>query len=237
LASRGNFKGWWGKLTIGVLGWVVLAGPGPAGAGGEKVYISKRYGYGLHYPADCGLKAAAAGVYVDLSFQGRRLPTVSVQKLDETGKQERKGSPDMWREFMLDRAKVSCDADGPDGTVYCQGVQKESTWKTKSGLRVLEVYLLKVQEQYGPPRQVTTIQVGPIYAVDISRPGYLFGLLVGSGHDYPRTLPERKVIRKIVESVYLIPESDFEPPKPRLVGPGPLFEGRPGRALMPSSGK
>ncbi len=237
MASRWKFKGCLRKLTIGVLGWVVLAATLPAGAGGEKAYISKRYGYGFHYPAECGLKAAAEGGYIDLSFQGRRLPAVSVQKLDETGKEERKGSSDLWREFMLERAKVSCDADGPDGTVYCQGVKKERTWKTLSGLRVLEVYLLRVQERYGPPRQVTTIQVGPIYAVDISRQGYVFGLLVGSGNDYPRTLPERKVIRKIVESIYLIPESDFEPPKPRLVGPGPLFEGRPGRVLMPSSGK
>lgn len=237
MASRWNFKGCGRRLIIGVLGWVVLAATVPAWAGGEKAYISKRYGYGFHYPAECGLKAAAEGVYIDLSFQGRRLPGVSVQKLDETGKEERKGSPDLWREFMLERAKVSCDADGPDGTVYCKGVKKESTWKTKSGLRVLEVYLLKVQERYGPPSQVTTIQVGPIYAVDISRKGYLFGVLVGSGNDYPRTLPERKVIRKIVESIYLIPEGDFEPPKTRFVGPGPLFEGRPGRALMPSSEK
>jgi hypothetical protein len=237
LASQWNFKGCWRKLTLGVLGWVVLAATVLAWAGGEKAYISKRYGYGLHYPAECRLKAAAEGAYIDMSFLGRRLPTASVQSLDETGKEERKGSPDLWKEFMLERAKLSCDADGPDGTVYCKGVKRESAWKTISGLRVLELYLQKVEERYGQTNRVTTTQVGPIYAVDISRKGYLFGLMVGSGHDYPRTSVERDLIKKIVASIFLIPESDFQPPKPRLVGPGPLFEGGPGKALMPSSGK
>jgi hypothetical protein len=80
-------------------------------------------------------------------------------------------------------------------------------------------------------------QVGPLYAVDISRKGYVFGLMVGSGHDYPRTSVERELIRRIVASVYLIPESAFKPPKPRLGGPGPLFEDRPGRVIRPVPGK
>jgi hypothetical protein len=225
------------KLTLGVLGSVLLTAAVWAGAGVEKAYISKRYGYGFRYPAECALKAAAAGAYIDLFFQGRRLPTLSVQSLDETGKEERKGSPDLWREFILERAKLSCDADGPDGTVYCTGVTQESSWKTGSGLRVLELYLQKVEERYEQPTKVTTTQVGPIYAVNISRQGYVFGLLVGSGHDYPRTPVGKELIRKIVASIYLIPETDFQPPKPRLVGPGPRFEGRPGRALMPVPGK
>jgi hypothetical protein len=225
------------KLTLGVLGLVVLATTVRPQAGGEKAYISKRYGYGFYYPAECGIKAAAEGVYIDLSFQGRRLPTASVQSLDETGKEERKGTPDLWREFILERAKLSCDADGPDGTVYCKGVERESAWKTTNGLRILELYLQKVEEQYGQPNKVTINQVGPIYAVDISRKGYVCGLMVGSGHDYPRTSVEKDLIKRIVESIYLIPETDFQPPKPRLVGPGPLFEGRPGRALMPVPGK
>jgi len=236
-AGRGNFPVCFRNLAIGVLGWTALAVAVPAWAGGDRVYVSPRYGYGLHYPAEGSLKAAAEGAYLDLSFQGRRLPGMSVECLDETGKEERKGSPDLWREFMLERARLTCDADGPEGTVYCRAVQQKAAWKTTSGLRVLELSLLKVQETYGPPRRVTTSQAGPIYAVDISRPGYLFGLLVGSGNDYPRTPAAEKVIRKMVESLHLIPPSDFQPPQPRLVGPGPRFEGRPGRALLPSSGK
>lgn len=225
------------KLTLGILGWVVLAASVLAWASGEKTYFSQRYGYGLHYPAECRLKKAAEGAYLDMSFQGRRLPTVSVQSLDETGKEKRKSSSDMWREFMLERAMVSCDADGPDGTVYCQGVKSERAWKTNSGLRVIELYLHRVQERYEQPNKVTTTQVGPIYAVDISREGYVFGLMVGSGHDYPNTSVERDLVSRIVASVYLIPESDFQPPKPRLVGPGPLFERGAGKALMPAPGK
>jgi len=237
LASCGTFADWWRKLTLAALGLLMLAAAVMASPGGEKTYVSQRYGYGFHYPAECKLKAVAEGAYVDISFQGQRLPTLSVQSLDETGKEARKGTPDLWREFLLDRAKVSCDADGPNGTVYCQGVEEELAWQTTTGLRVLELYLQKVEERYGEPNEVRTTRVGPIYAVDISRKGYVFGLLVGSGHDFPRTLAERKLVKRIVNSVYLIPESDFQPPQPRIVGPGPLFEGRPGRVLMPAPRK
>jgi hypothetical protein len=237
LANQGRFRNCWTKLTGGVLGLLVLAAPGLAWPGGEKTYISKQYGYGFHYPAEGALQEVAAGAYVDMSFQGRRLPTLSVQSLDETGKEARKGAPDLWGEFILEQAKLSCDADGPDGTVYCKGVARKNAWKTRGGLRVVELYLQQVEERYGEPDKITTTDVGPIYAVDISRQGYVFGLMVGSGHDYPRTSAERELVRRIVENVYLIPDSEFQPPKPRIVGPGPLFEGRPGKAVMPAPGK
>jgi hypothetical protein len=232
MAARRLFGGCRLGLALAVLGYAVLGASASAGAGEIRIYTSARYGYSLHYPAACGLKAEAQGAYVDLTYQGRRLSTITVEQLDETGKAERRGSPDLWKEFMVERAKLSCDADGPDGTVYCQRVEQENTWETARGLRVIELYLRKVQVDYGPPQKSTSSAVGPIYAVDISRKGYVFGLLVGSGHDYPHTPIEKEVVKKIVSSVSLIPESEFHPPKPHIATPGPLFEGRPGRVLI-----
>jgi hypothetical protein len=224
-------------IALGVLGYLLLVAISAAGAGGEKNYTSSPYGYGLSYPAACGLKATAEGAYLDVSYQGRRLLTISVRCLDETQKAERKGTPDLWKEFMVERAKLSCDADGPDGTVYCKKVERENTRKTTSGLRVIELYLQQRRESYGPPLKITSSTVGPIYAVDISRRQYCFGLLVGSGHEYPRTPEEEEIINKVVASVYLIPEKEFHPPKERIVTPGPLFDGRLKRTLIPGQGK
>jgi hypothetical protein len=237
MTTRRNFWGYRWALALGFLAYVVLLATAPAWAGEGKTYTNARYGYGLHYPAACALRAVAQGEYIDLSCQGRRLPTISVQWLDETGKAERKGATDLWREFMVERAKLSCDADGPDGRVYCKRVERENTWKTANGLRVIELYLRKVRESYGPPVKSTSGTVGPIYAVDISRNGHVFGLLVGSGHDYPPTPPEKEIIKQVVAGIYLIPENEFQPPKPRIVTPGPLFEGRPGKTLMPRQGE
>jgi len=117
----------------------VLAATFLAWAGGEKSYISPRFGYGLSYPAKCGLKAAAEGAYIDLTFQGQRLPGASVQTVDATGKENSPASPHPWKEIMVARAKLSCAADGPNGTVYCQRVTRESAWQTTSGLKVLEL--------------------------------------------------------------------------------------------------
>ena len=237
MTARRNLWGWRWGLALAVLGYVVLMATGPARAGEKKTYTSARYGYSLHYPATCGLKAIAQGAFVDLSYQGRGLPTITVERLDETGKAERRGTPDLWRAFMVERAKLSCDADGPDGTIYCKRVEQENTWKTASGLRVIELYLRKVRVDYGPPDKLTSSVVGPIYAVNISRKGYVFGLLVGSGYDYPHTPIEKEIVNKIISSVSLIPGSEFQPPKPHIVTPGPLFEGRPGRVLMLGPGK
>jgi hypothetical protein len=228
MTTRRDFWGYRWGLGLGVSAYVVLLATAPAWAGGQKTYTNARYGYGLHYPETCGLRAVAQGDYIDLSCQGRRLPTISAQWLDETGKAERKGFSDLWREFMVERAKLSCDADGPDGTVYCKKVERENAWKTADGLRVIELYLREVRESYGPPVKLTSSTVGPIYAVDISRNGHVFGLLVGSGHDYPHTPVEKEIVNQVVASIYLIPESEFQPPKPRIVTPGPLFEGTRG---------
>jgi hypothetical protein len=223
--------------ALGVLGYLFMVAISAAGAGGEKNYTSSRYGYGLSYPASCALKATAEGAYIDVAYQGKRLLTISVRWLDETQKAERKGTSDLWKEFMVERAKLSCDADGPDGTVYCKKVEQENTWKTTGGLRVIELYLQQRRESYGPPIKITSSTVGPVYAVDISRHKYCFGLLVGSGHEYPRTPAEKEIISKVVASVYLIPEKGFHPPKDRIVTPGPLFDGRPKRTLIPGMGK
>jgi len=217
-----------GRLAKTLCLGLVFIWCGPALAAGEQTYHDQRYGYTISYPAGYLLKNSKSGGYFTLFHEGRRVIAAGVEGLDETGKKELERSPDRWREFLLNRAIHSCDADGPDGSVYCTGIAKEQVWQSAGGLRVMELYLRRVEERFGPPAQRRTDTVGPIYAVDISRPGHVFGLLIGSGHDFPGTLEDRQLVRKIVESIHLLPDEEFQPPQPLKAGPGPLFEGAPG---------
>lgn len=218
------------SLWLGI--WLMLTG-GLAVAAGEQTYTDRQYGYTFQYAADYILDAPGTGGWATLLKENRRVITVTMESLNETAKTELKQSRDLWQDFIVERAKVSCMADGPDGSVYCDGVVQQRTWRTASGLRVIELHLRLVDERFGPPPERHVSTVGPIYGVDLSRPGYVFGLLVGSGHEFPRTPEDKELARKIVENVQLIPDAEFQPPQPIRVGPGPAFQEAPGKAVIP----
>jgi hypothetical protein len=204
-------------------------------AAGEQTHADRRSGYALRYPAGYVLEAPGTGTYITIRKDGRRVISAVVESPHESRKEKRQQSPDGWKDFILERAMVSCMADGPDGSVYCDRIARQRSWQNSSGLRVIEFYLRQVDERFGPPRTRSMSTVGPVYGVDISRPGYVLGLLVGSGHEFPVTPEDKQLVEKIVESVHLLPDAKFQPSRPILVGPGPLFEGVPGRAVVPAN--
>jgi hypothetical protein len=67
-------------------------------------------------------------------------------------------------EFAVARAKLGCDADGPEGSAHCPQVARQKVLRNRNGLEVVEIYLNKVYEHYDPPRTTKSV-VGPIYAV------------------------------------------------------------------------
>lgn len=67
-------------------------------------------------------------------------------------------------EFAIARARVGCDADGPDGSVSCPSVARKLTFMNQNGLEVVELYLNRVDEGFDPPKIEKSV-IGPIEAV------------------------------------------------------------------------
>ena len=69
-----------------------------------------------------------------------------------------------FEEFAIARARVGCDADGPDGSVHCSGVTRKKVWRNRNGLDVVEFYLDQVNKRYNPPKTTRSV-VGPVVAL------------------------------------------------------------------------
>jgi hypothetical protein len=67
-------------------------------------------------------------------------------------------------EFGIARARVGCDAEGPDGSVSCPSVARKQTFRNQNGLEVVELYLNRVKEGHDPPKIEKSV-IGPIEVV------------------------------------------------------------------------
>jgi len=105
-------------------------------------------------------------------------------------------------QFAIKRARLACDADGPEGTVYCPSITGRRIFRNRNGLEVMEFYLKQVNKRYDPPKTTESL-VGPVEAVLLPT--------VGSGKvltfkPTDRAQPgqvSRKLLRQIAESVRL----------------------------------
>jgi hypothetical protein len=67
-------------------------------------------------------------------------------------------------EFAIARAQLTCQADGPEGSVSCPSVAHKQTYRNQNGLEVVELYLNRVNERYDPPKIEKSV-VGAIEVV------------------------------------------------------------------------
>ncbi len=105
-------------------------------------------------------------------------------------------------EFAIARAKVGCDADGPESSVYCTSVARKKVFRNRNGLEVVELYLNQVDERLHPPKTTRSV-IGPIDAVLLPTGG------AGQALTFKRTdrdatgLVSEELLRQIAESVSL----------------------------------
>lgn len=210
-----------------------LWGVAGTGASGLNAYTDVGYGFALAYPQDCMIKKSPGGSYFAIeSQQGERLLAGDVYRLADFPQDMFRCSRDPFRDFAVDRAITRCSADGPDGTAYCKGVYRISQTRTSSDLRLIEIYLIHVQERHTEPWEHTESVVGPVYAVDISRPGSVVVLLIGPAPHELLSGEQVGIVRDVAANVTLVPLRKVEPLPP---APSERIQGEPAGAL-PSRG-
>jgi hypothetical protein len=186
-------------------------------------HIDEGHGFVLAYPAEYALKTVGAGG--DFSIEGRDGSSVLTGQIEELAGYPRGTyvhSRDVFLDFAVDRAVLRCGADGPDGSAYCKAVYSITHFENPRGLRVLKLLLEHVQVVYSDPPETTETVVGPVYAVDISRPGYVAFLMVGAAPYEVLSGARIRLAEDLIGGLSLLPDSRF---LPRPVRPGAVDTG------------
>ena len=192
------------KPCIHILLILMILSPSSSFTSDKRTYSSNEYSFTLQYPSTTYLRASGEG-YFDLLKDNQIIFQASVE--DDAFKifmHESKAAGDVFQSFARNRCKLICDADGPDGSVYCDKIASEKQWTSVNGLRVMEFYLIMTREDYNENTKEES-RVGPVYVVDISRKGRPLALMIHPGHGTLATESTERLIREAIDSVKLTP--------------------------------
>ncbi|MEJ2010491.1 MAG: hypothetical protein P8Z30_20450 [Acidobacteriota bacterium] len=170
-----------------------------------KVYHDPLAPFEFSYPDDFLLDAHANAKFGFIFALMKKQNTpwlIDIDFADRADYATHSQSPMPMAQFAIKIARLGCDADGPEGTVYCPGITSRRIFRNRSGLEVVEFYLKQVYERYDPPKTTESL-VGPVEAVLLPT--------IGSGKvltfkptDMARPrLVGKKLLRQIAESVRL----------------------------------
>jgi len=181
---------------------ITLSTPPSTSVQDKTPYDNPEYGFTFDYPSTNELKRFGDG-YFNILSDGEILFRGSVE--DTSFKifiRESKPTEDVFRSFARHRCKVPCGADGPDGSTYCDTIEKQREFVSANGLRVLELYLTMTRENY-VENTTEQISVGPVYVMDISRKNRFVALMLSPEHGVLASESLKEMALGLIESVRL----------------------------------
>jgi hypothetical protein len=173
-------------------------------ADSKKTYKNRQYGFSLKYPSIYKLKTFGQGGF-DLIRDGRIILRANIE--DNAFKifiKESEYKENLFLDFARERAKVSCGADGPDGSTYCGAIESEKQYTSANGLNLLEFYLLMTREDYSTKTKHLS-KVGPVYVVDISREERPVALMIFPGYGKSAPTSTELMMWEVVDTIKLVP--------------------------------
>jgi len=189
----------------------------PAFASEESSYRNEEYSFSLEYPKSLKMKVFGED-YFDILKEGNILLQASIE--DDTFKifiQETKPGKDAFRSFARQRCKIICDADGPDGSTYCEKIENEKEWNSRTGLTVLEFTLIFTQEDYQNKTKENS-RMGPVFVVDISSADHPLALMIHPGHETLASKDSEQLIRGLIDTIKLRPGNSDRQRKTKVCG-------------------
>ena len=173
-------------------------------ADSRKTYKNRRYGFTLKYPSIYKLKTSGQWGF-DLIRDDRIILRANIE--DNAFKifiKESEHKENLFLDFARERAKLTCGADGPDGSTYCGGIGSEKQYTSANGLNCLEFYLLMTREDYSTETKYLS-KVGPVHVVDISREGRPLALMIFPGYGKLAPTSTELMMWEVVDTIKLVP--------------------------------
>lgn len=173
-------------------------------ADSKQTYTNNQYKFILKHPSIYRLKTFGQGDF-DLIRDGRIILRANIE--DNAFKifiKESKHKENLFLDFARERAKVTCGADGPDGSTYCGAIESEKQYTSLNGLNCLEFYLLMTREDYSTRTKLVS-KVGPVYVVDLSRADRPLALMIFSGYGKLAPTSTELLMRELVDTIRLVP--------------------------------
>ena len=175
-----------------------------ATADSKKIYTNNQYKFILKHPSIYTLKTFGRGGF-DLVRDGRITLRANIEEnAFKIFIKESKHKENQFLDFARERAKVTCGADGPDGSTYCGAIESEKQYTSLNGLNCLEFYLLMTREDYSTGTEHVS-KVGPVYVVDLSRADRPLALMIFSGYGKLAPPSTELLMRELVDTVRLMP--------------------------------
>jgi hypothetical protein len=172
-------------------------------ANSNKTYRNRQYGFTLEYPSIYKLKTFGHGgfdlIRDDLIILRADIEDTSFKIFIKESQHKEK----LFLEFARERAKLTCAADGPDGSSSCGGIESEKQYISANGLNCVELYLLMTREDYSTETKHLS-RVGPVYVVDISRAERPLALMIFSGYGKSAPASTELMMKEVVDSVKLM---------------------------------
>jgi hypothetical protein len=195
----------WRLLTIIVLFTLMtyLSAITVATADSRKTYTNRQYGFTLKYPSIYKLSTSGQGGF-DLIRNDRIILQAAIE--DTAFKifiKESEHEENLFLDFARERAKVTCGADGPDGTTHCGAIGSEKQYISANALNCLEFYLLMTREDYSSNTKYLS-KVGPVYVVDISREERPLALMIFPGYRKLAPTSTELMMWEIVDTIKLV---------------------------------
>jgi len=176
----------------------------PAFGSEESSYRSEEYNFTLRYTPPFQVRSFGEG-YFDILKDGKIFVQASVEDVPfQIFIQEAKPKTDVFQSFARERCKIICDADGPDGSTYCNEIASEKEWASANGLRVLEFTLIFTRENYQDNTKEES-KMGPVYLVEISRVGHPLALMIHPAPEILLPKDSEQLIRGLIDTIQLRP--------------------------------
>jgi len=161
-----------------------------------KTYRNKEYGFEFRYPSDFSIENFKGINWIlKLASPENKILLISLES-------DRFPEIDTFEKFALTMAEISCVADGPRGSAYCDNAYKKSSFTNSTGIVIYEIYLNETTEDYKTNQKITRSK-GPVFALNFSPiknqniRGAFINLMEG-------TFSDKEVIDKVISTFKFI---------------------------------
>jgi hypothetical protein len=172
-----------------------------ANASGAETYSNSKYGYSFECPDQYSVSATSDYYFSVHDGEGKTVLTGQVEDISLHPRDLYEGYSDPFQKFGTWRAILRCDADGPDGSAYCPSLKSIQEFRTRNGLRALELLLMHVQEFFGETPKREESVTGPLYLVDLSRGKITVVLMLGARPYERMTEEQEKLAASVLDSI------------------------------------